>query len=192
MRKIKFVLTVLIALIFLFAISCGSPKKSENPDSKTPAPSEKTDTATEANENTPSTEGADAQETTGDVTENLESGDPVIGSEYVHDSNRGKCLNCHNLGGEGKPDGFKLDDVGLRRDPKWLAEFIQNPRSLRPEVARMPPWRGDSTATIADVVAYLMTLKTKVDHPQSPDKKPAGEPSRYTGEMGGWPGHGGG
>jgi len=194
MRKIKIVLTVILTLIFLCAISCGSPKKGENPSDKTEqtnAP-EKSDTVIGTNENAPDISGANASgQAPVDVTENLDSGDPAIGREYVHDPNRGGCLRCHNLGGEGKPDGFKLDDVGLKRDPKWLAQFIQNPRNLRPEVARMPPWRNDTKAKIADVVAYLMTLRTKVDHPASPDKKPAGEPSKYTGPMGGLPVHGG-
>jgi mono/diheme cytochrome c family protein len=125
-----------------------------------------------------------------DPTANLDQGDAEIGREYFYGENRGRCLDCHTLNGEGEAGGYALDDVGLRRDPEWLAIFINNPRDLRPEVARMPPYRGDEEgATIADIVAFLMTLKTPVEHPESGDVKPEGEPEAHYPENGG---HGGG
>ena len=125
-----------------------------------------------------------------DPTANLDQGDAEIGREYFYGENRGRCLDCHTLNGEGEPGGYPLDDAGLRRDPEWLAVFINNPRDLRPEVARMPPYRGDEAgATIADVVAFLMTLQTPVDHPESTDVKPEDEPNAYYPDNNG---HGGG
>jgi len=125
-----------------------------------------------------------------DPTENLGKGDAEVGREYFYGENRGRCLDCHTLQGEGEPGGYALDDIGLRRDPEWLAVFINNPRDLRPEVARMPPYRGDEQGvTIADIVAFLITLKTPVEHPESTDVKPEDEPDPYYPENGG---HGGG
>lgn len=125
-----------------------------------------------------------------DPTENLGEGDAEVGREYFYGENRGRCIDCHTLQGEGEPGGYPLDDVGLRREPEWLAVFINNPRDLRPEVARMPPYRGDEQgATIADVVAFLMTLKTPVERPEHDEVKPEDEPDPYFPENGG---HGGG
>ncbi len=87
-------------------------------------------------------------------------------------------------------DVWALDDTGLRREPEWLAIFIDNPRNLRPEVARMPPFRGDSDgAAIADVVAFLMTLRKPVEHPESTDIKPDDEPDPNFDGIGGFTGH---
>src|SRR3990172_10561686 len=85
-----------------------------------------------------------------DPLENLGAGDPEIGREYFYGDNRGRCLRCHTLNGEGKPGTWPLDETGLRRDPEWLAIFIDNPRIKRAEVVRMPPFRGDAETSIAD------------------------------------------
>ncbi len=108
-------------------------------------------------------------------------GNPDIGREYFRGENRGRCLTCHSLSGEGEPTGWVLDDSGLRRDEQWLMIFIDSPRMLRPEVVRMPPFRGDEVATIPDVVAYLMTLTTPVEHPEHDDELPLGEPEMWEG-----------
>jgi len=133
-----------------------------------------------------------------DPTEGLENGDAELGREYFLGSDRGKCLDCHTLNGEGNNREFDgplwaLDDTALRRDAEWLAVYLDNPRNLRPEVARMPPFRGDSGgARLPDIVAYLMTLRTEVDHPDSPYTKPAGEPDPNFDGIGDYTGHGGG
>ena len=128
-----------------------------------------------------------------DPTIGLENGDPVLGREYFYGENRGRCLTCHTLNGEGDPTGFALDDAGLRHDARWLAIFLDNPRNLRPEVAIMPPYRGDEGgAKIADIVQFLLTLKTQVDHPESTDVKPPDEPDPDHEAFGGYQGpHGG-
>ena len=114
------------------------------------------------------------------------------------DSNRGKCLDCHTLNGEGNNRGFDgqlwaLDDTGIRRSASWLARYIDNPRNIRPEVARMPPFRGDADgAVIADVVAFLMTLTAQTDHPGYEYVKPEDEPDPNFEGVGGFTGiHGG-
>lgn len=112
-----------------------------------------------------------------DPTADLADGNEEIGEAYFFGDNRGRCLTCHMLHGEGIEGGWALDDAGLRRDAEWLARFIDNPRNLRPEVVIMPPFRGDSDGgTIADIVAFLMTLRTEIEHPETTDIKPDDEP----------------
>ena len=166
MRPIQIIILILI----LFSLSCTKPGS--------PAPSGQPSSATEENleavETSVVTEEADLPF---DPTEGLDLGKADVGREYFYGENRGRCLTCHKLGEEGFADGWALDDTGLRRSPEWLARWIDNPRNLRPEVVIMPPWRGDSEgATIADVVAFLMTLQTEVDHPPTTDIKPDNEP----------------
>jgi mono/diheme cytochrome c family protein len=122
-----------------------------------------------------------------DPTADLDKGNPEIGREYFYGENRGRCLRCHTLNGEGDSTGaaFELGDTGLRFEPDYLATFVYNPRMLRPEVAIMPPWRGDPEAKIADIVAFLMTLKTPVERPPVTDRKPPDESLPYEGGVGG-------
>ncbi|HDS30161.1 MAG TPA: hypothetical protein ENN67_03870 [Firmicutes bacterium] len=114
-----------------------------------------------------------------DPRADFELGDAEIGREYFFGENRGRCLTCHTLYGEGEPSGWALDDTGLRRDKQWLAIYLDNPRNLRPEVVRMPPYRGDESATIPDIVAFLLTLTTPVEHPVPGDIKPESEPDKW-------------
>ena len=177
----KFTGLIFILAIFLAFNGCGKPAAQVD------NPADEVESTVQAEDVTPH-----------DPTEGLENGRADIGREYFLDSTRGKCLDCHTLNGEGNTRGFEgevwaLDDAGLRRDPEWLAVFIDNPRTLRPEVARMPPFRGDvKGATIADIVAFLMTLKTEVDHPETADIKPVDEPDPNLGGIGGFTGHGNG
>ncbi len=120
-----------------------------------------------------------------DPFQDFEPGDPDIGREYFLVKNRGRCLTCHTLNGEGERRGWALDDTGLRRDPGWLVTFVTSPRMLRPEVVRMPPFRGDEEATILDVVTFLLTLKTPVAHPEPEDIKPEDEPDTWEHGVGG-------
>jgi mono/diheme cytochrome c family protein len=168
MRPIQIIVLILI----LLSLSCT---KTASP---TPAPSGQSSSATE--ENLEAVETSVVTEENNlpfDPTEGLDLGIADAGREYFYGENRGRCLACHKLGDEGFADGWALDDTGLRRSPEWLARWIDNPRNIRPEVAIMPPWRGDGEgATIADVVAFLMTLLLEVDHPATTDIKPDNEP----------------
>ncbi len=112
-----------------------------------------------------------------DPTEGLELGNPELGREYFYGENRGRCLTCHTLAGEGFEGGYALDDAGLQHDAEWVAIFLDNPRRGRPEVVIMPPYRGDSGgATIADIVQFLMSQRTPVEHPETTDVLPDSEP----------------
>jgi mono/diheme cytochrome c family protein len=162
-----------IAVLIPFFLLACSPREQ-------PIPS---DTSTPDNQqaSTTPTEPALAFDPTAD----LDKGNPEIGRAYFFVENRGRCLKCHTLNGEGDSTGTPLDDTGLRFKPDYLATFIFNPRMLRPEVEIMPPWRGDPEAKIADIVAFLMTLKIPVDHPPTTDVKPSDEPLPYEGGVGG-------
>ena len=167
----RFVAVMCIFLCLLFG-ACGKPSAQvKTPEAK---PAETIASST-------------AQVEQIDPTAGLDKGDPEIGREYFYGENRGRCLACHILNGQGEPGGFALDDAGLRHDPRWLAIFVSNPRAYRPEVARMSPFRGDPVAKIADVVAFLMTLKTPVEHPAHTDVKPPDEPEKHEGGLGSGP-----
>ncbi|MCX6645090.1 MAG: c-type cytochrome [bacterium] len=163
---------IIIVIFVFFCLSCTKT------GSATPAPSSQSSSATEENlEAVESSVVTEESDLPFDPTVGLDLGKADAGSEYFYGENRGRCLACHKLGGEGFADGWALDDTGLRRNPEWLARWIDNPRNIHPEVVIMPPWRGDSAgATIADVVAFLMTLQTEVDHPATTDIKPDNEP----------------
>ena len=169
---------VLIILICLILFSCAPRPVSHTLDSNP------------ASENPISTASPEVSQQS-DPTANLDKGNPEIGREYFLGENRGRCLKCHTLAGEGEPGTWALDDTGLRHDARWLAIFIDNPRNQRPEIARMPPFRGDPEATIADIVAFLMTLKVAVEHPVPSDVKPPDEPATYEGGVGGFQTSGG-
>lgn len=169
----RYILTI-VTIAILLSLSCVAG------DTGTPGPDDETLPETTDNVQVSVIDGdvEDADDDTPfDPTEGLEDGVAEIGEEYFHGENRGRCLVCHSLGDEGFEDGWALDDTGLRRSPDYLARWIDNPRNLRPEVVIMPPWRGDSEgATIADVVAFLMTLQTAIERLETSDIRPDDEP----------------
>jgi putative heme-binding domain-containing protein len=57
-----------------------------------------------------------------------QAGDPRNGRLLVH-SEKGRCLSCHSVRGEGAFDGPDLTRVGLRRTPSYLRESLINPSS---------------------------------------------------------------
>lgn len=69
------------------------------------------------------------------------------------------CMSCHAIGGEGGEKGPDLEDISRRYSPKWLSEFITNPRSLRPEstMARLNPDLKERDRIIDSIVRYLET-----------------------------------
>ena len=74
-----------------------------------------------------------------------------------------RCEKCHTSADNAMPelamDAPSLADAGSRLNEAWLAAWISNPKSLRPD-AQMPRLfhssRGDSGAE--DIAAYLVTL----------------------------------
>lgn len=95
-----------------------------------------------------------------------------------------RCLKCHERAGESpatknnampelEMDAPSLSDVGARLNQAWLAAWINDPHSLRPD-AHMPRlFHGDSVdPKAADIAAYLASLGT-----ERPDREPAGKAS---------------
>jgi hypothetical protein len=175
-KLIDFLICLLASVVCMMTVSCG-----EKPATEQPGPTDKTPASEEAQ----SVAEIEPEIVPFDPKSDFELGDPEIGREYFSGENRGRCLTCHTLNSEGEGTGWALDDTGLRRDKQWLAIFLDNPRNLRPEVVRMPPFRGDEVATIPDVIAFLLTLRTPVDHPAHTDVKPADEPDMWEGGVGG-------
>lgn len=158
-------------LVLYLSLSCAGTSGKETPgDDVVPEDPADNNSIEAIDENT-------ENELPFDPTAGLEDGIMETGEAYFYGDNRGRCLICHTLRNEGFEGGWALDDAGLRRDAEWLARWIDNPRNLRPEVVIMPPFRGDSEgATIADIVAFLMTLRTEIEHPEISDIKPDNEP----------------
>ena len=90
---------------------------------------------------------------------------------------KGNCLACHQMPIPEEPDhgdiGPDLSHVGLRLDAAQLAARIRDPKTINPDTI-MPSfvkldlnrvakdWQGKTILTeqdLADVVAYLLTLK---------------------------------
>lgn len=47
------------------------------------------------------------------------------------------CLTCHSLGNRGENVGPRLEWIGGRRDPAWIAEYLADPQKLAPDT-QMP------------------------------------------------------
>jgi sulfur oxidation c-type cytochrome SoxX len=86
------------------------------------------------------------------------AGRPDVGKELFK---KQECLNCHSIRGQGGSQGPDLAQVGLRRSAEWLNNFIYDPSELFPE-SPMPRLDWKSEQEVADVVAFLLTLKRDV------------------------------
>ncbi len=86
------------------------------------------------------------------------AGRPDVGKELFK---KHECLNCHSVRGQGGSQGPDLAQIGLRRSPEWLTNFIYDPSELFPE-SPMPRPEWKSEQEVADVVAFLLTLKREV------------------------------
>ena len=86
-------------------------------------------------------------------------GDAEAGAKLFDTS---ECKNCHSLNHQGSEVGPDLTQVGIRRSRDWLTEFIYEPEELFPDT-KMPRFPWKTKQQVADVVAYLWTLKTPVD-----------------------------
>lgn len=73
-----------------------------------------------------------------------------------------RCANCHESGlASASASGPDLTGIASRLEPAWMAKWLTDPISMRPEAA-MPalfdPHSTSDQSTIVDVVAYLSTL----------------------------------
>lgn len=85
-----------------------------------------------------------------------------------------RCLKCHeHPGAGGMPelamDAPSLENAGARLHAAWMAAWIRDPRSLRPE-ATMPAVHAEADA--ADLAAWLATLGAPAKDP-APDEAAA-------------------
>ena len=79
------------------------------------------------------------------------------------------CAQCHPAAGDAMPEMHRgpghlpaprLDNAGDRFQFDWLAAWIMNPRSLRPEATMPSVLAGpDAQKKAADIAAYLLSLK---------------------------------
>lgn len=77
-----------------------------------------------------------------------------------------ECMNCHTIDGKGGNPGKgrmgpDLTQVGVRRSVDWLNNFVFDPSELFPE-SPMPRINWKSEQEVADVVAYLVSLKREI------------------------------
>jgi len=115
--------------------------------------------------------------------------EPVPPSSLVHDANapglraerrrregrelvaQRRCLKCHADPARGMPelemDAPSLAEAGARLKPEWMAKWIEDPRSIRPE-ATMPKLPGLSAGDAANLAAYLATLGAPAAAPAAP------------------------
>ncbi|MBI4603684.1 MAG: ThuA domain-containing protein [Planctomycetes bacterium] len=69
-----------------------------------------------------------------------------------------RCAACH-LGPSGpRPDAPSLEGIGSRLEEGWMARWIADPRSLRPD-ASVPCLAGPDERSARDIAAYLATLR---------------------------------
>ncbi len=75
---------------------------------------------------------------------------------------RSDCRNCHSVNHQGSEVGPDLTQVSVRRSRDWLVEFIYDPEEQFPDT-KMPRFPWKSKQEVADIVAFLQTLKKPVD-----------------------------
>jgi mono/diheme cytochrome c family protein len=72
--------------------------------------------------------------------------------------NRYACQACHELKGEGGKIGPPLDRAGVRLNPEWVYQWIQDPLSVKRDTT-MPAF-GLSDREAKAITLYLTTLQT--------------------------------
>lgn len=110
----------------------------------------------------PSTQATAAQQArpapSSGPTDQAMTGRPEVGKELFK---KQECLNCHSIRGQGGSQGPDLAQVGIRRSKEWLTNFVYDPSELFPE-SPMPRPEWKSEQEVADVVAFLLSLKREV------------------------------
>lgn len=77
------------------------------------------------------------------------------------------CARCHAQAGQpggpgiGMSKGPNLTDIPNRRHTKeWLADYIRDPKSVKPDTKMMPAFKGTLTdAQINELAEWLLTKK---------------------------------
>ena len=85
-------------------------------------------------------------------------GDPAKG-EVIYTIQ--KCGVCHKIGTTGGALAPDLSNVGGRRNAAWLAKFLANPIMADPKYKVPMPVPNVKGADMDNLIAYLLTLKTK-------------------------------
>ena len=95
------------------------------------------------------------------------------------------CARCHAQAGEvggpqlGASQGPDLRDIGRRRSPEWIADYIRQPTNRRPN-ARMPAFAGqlseEQIRTLADYL-YQRSNAAPVGALPPPSPRSGGNPS---------------
>jgi putative membrane-bound dehydrogenase-like protein len=110
---------------------------------------------------------------------------PSPGGEVAGDAARGRkiflehqvagCIRCHGLDGQGGIVGPPLDDLALRKDRAYILESLVNPSAKLAEGYEqlvntpMPPMNIVlNDQELADVMDFLLTLKSKVKPVKAP------------------------
>ena len=91
-------------------------------------------------------------------TDQAMTGRSAVGKELFK---KQECLNCHSIRGQGGSQGPDLAQVGIRRSAEWLMNFVYDPSELFPE-SPMPRPEWKSEQEVADVVAFLLSLKREI------------------------------
>ncbi len=95
----------------------------------------------------------------------LTDGDAVRGEKLFHEHQIAACSRCHMVGGKGGAIGPALDGIATRKKEDYILESLVDPgatiaEGFQAEVSPMPPMGVLlKPQELADVMAYLMTLK---------------------------------
>lgn len=71
--------------------------------------------------------------------------------------NQEDCLTCHALGDRGERKGSRLEWIAVRRDARWIADYLENPQEAAPG-AEMPAYdhlSAEQRQMIGEFVASL-------------------------------------
>jgi cytochrome c2 len=85
-------------------------------------------------------------------------GDPIKGEAVF---TMQKCNVCHKIGNTGGVLAPDLTNVGGRRNAAWLAKFLASPTMTDPKYKIPMPVPNVKGADMDNLIAYLLTLKTK-------------------------------
>ncbi|MBI5136054.1 MAG: c-type cytochrome [Nitrospirae bacterium] len=73
------------------------------------------------------------------------------------------CKGCHSIRHKGGQVGPDLTQLAVRRKPEWIENWLRDPSLVVPGTD-MPTFEWESDQELADLIAYLSSLATPVDH----------------------------